>query len=187
MGNHDINKEIAVVENLIAEEAQLTELLEELVDIEEHGRHERPVPHAHRYRIKVDGIFHVVHHAEISREEILRLAGREGFLEFNVIQHLRGDREEVIEPHEKVNLRKLGVERFTTAPKIVEVAIDTRKASIQSGSYTLAELKAALSVDPGKVLDEVIGGEFHELTDEHRIHIKGCEVFVSHVPTGQSS
>lgn len=188
MENHDINKEIAVVEKkLITDEAQLTELIEELIDIEEHARHERPVPHARHYRIKVDGTYHVVHSPEISCEEILRLAGQLGFLEFNVLQHFRGGHEEVIEPHAKVNLRRTGVERFTTAAKMAEVTIDTRKLQIQAGSYSLTELKTALSVDAGKVLDEVIGGEFRELTDQHRIHIKGGEIFVSHVRTGKSS
>jgi hypothetical protein len=86
-----------------------------------------------------------------------------------------------------VNLRSPGIERFITVVKMVEVTIDAHKVQIQAGSYTLAELKAALSIEPGKVLDEVVGGEFRELTDEHRIHIKGGEIFVSHVRTGKSS
>lgn len=187
MKNNDSNQETAVVNQLIAEEARAAELVEELIDIEEHARHERPVPHARHYRIKVDGAFHVVHSPEISGEEILRLAGRQGFLAFNVIQHFHGGHEEVIEPHARVNLRSPGIERFITVVKMVEVTIDAHKVQIQAGSYTLAELKAALSIEPGKVLDEVVGGEFRELTDEHRIHIKGGEIFVSHVRTGKSS
>ena len=187
MENNDINREIAVVNRLITEEARMAELVEELIDIEEHARHERPVPHAEHYRIKVDGTYHVVHSPEISSEEILRLAGRQGFLVFNVVQHFCGGREELIEPHAIVNLRAPGVERFTTAARMVEITVDSRKMLIQAGSYTLAELKIALSVEPGRVLDQVIGGEFRELSDQHRIHITGCEVFVSHVRTGQSS
>lgn len=187
MKSNDSNRETAVVNQLIAEEARVAELVEELIDIEEHARHDHPVPHARHYRIKVDGACHVVHNPEISGQEILQLAGRQGFLVFKAIQHFRSGCEEVIEPHAKVNLRSPGVERFTTVAKMVEVAIDTRKVQIQAGSYMLAELKAALSVEPGKVLDEVVGGEFRELSDKHRIHIKGGEIFVSHVRTGKSS
>lgn len=187
MKNNDSNRETAVVNQLIAEDARVAELVEELIDIEEHARHERPVPHARHYRIKIDGAYHVVYSPEVSGEEILRLAGHQGCFVFDVIQHLRGGREEVIEPHAKVNLRSPGTERFVTAAKMVEVSIDTRKVRIQAGSYTLAELKVVLSVEPGKVLDEVVGGEFRELTDNHRIHIKGGEIFVSHVRTGKSS
>ena len=187
MKNNDSNRETAIVHQLIVEEARAAELVEELIDIEENARHERPVPHARHYRIKVDGAYHVVHSPEISGEEILRLAGRQGFLVSTVIQHFRRGREEVIEPHAKVNLRSPGIERFTTPAKMVEVTIDTRKVQIQAGSYTLADLKSALSVEPGKVLDEVVGGEFRELSDKDRIHIKGGKIFVSHVRTGKSS
>jgi hypothetical protein len=172
---------------LITEEARLTELVEELVDIEEFAHHGRPVPHARHYKINVDGTQHVVHTAEITGEEILKLAGRQGCLEFKVVQHFRHGRQESIEAHQRVNLRAPGVERFTTAAKMVQVTIDSRPMTIQAGSYALTELKAKLSVDAARVLDQVIGGEFRELSDQHRIHIKGGEVFVSHVRTGQSS
>jgi hypothetical protein len=187
MKSNDSNREIAVVNQLNAEEVRVAELAEELIDIEEHARQERPVPHVRNYRIKIDGTYHVVYSPEIAGEEILRLAGHQSCLVFEVIQHFRGGREEVIAPHAKVNLRSPGIERFATAAKMVEVSIDTRKVRIQVGSYTLAELKVALSVEPGKVLDEVVGGEFRELTDNRRIHIKGGEIFVSHVRTGKSS
>jgi hypothetical protein len=187
MNSNDINKEMAVVNHLIAEEARIVELVDELIDIEEHARHERPVPHARHYKIRVDGNYHVVHSPEISGEEILQLAGRRGPLAFNVIQHFRGGRQAVIEPCQKVDLRESGVERFTTAARIVQVIIDSQSEHLQAGSYSLAELKVALSIAPGRVLDQVVGGEFRELSDQHRIHIKGGEVFVSHVRTGQSS
>jgi len=45
----------------------------------------------------------------------------------------------------------------------------------------VTELKRVLGVDPSRVLDEVIGGEFKELPDNGTAHIKGGEIFVSHV------
>ena len=51
----------------------------------------------------------------------------------------------------------------------------------------MTELKRVLGVDPSRVLDEVIGGEFKELPDNGMVHVKGGEIFVSHVRQGQSS
>ncbi len=58
---------------------------------------------------------------------------------------------------------------------------------MQAGTYVVSALKEALKVHPAKVLDEVIQGEFKELADPERVHVKGGEVFVSHVRRGQSS
>lgn len=69
----------------------------------------------------------------------------------------------------------------------VTVTVDGNQRQIHRGSYVVAELKAALDVDPARVLNEVIDGEFKPLDDTKRITIKGGEVFVSQVPQGGSS
>ncbi len=69
----------------------------------------------------------------------------------------------------------------------VIVTIDGAPKEIHRGSYVVAELKAALDVDPTRALDEVINGEFKPLDDTARITIKGGEIFVSHVRQGGSS
>lgn len=69
----------------------------------------------------------------------------------------------------------------------VTVTVDGVQKKIHRGSYVVAELKAALDVDPTRVLNEVIDGEFKPLDDTKRITIKGGEVFVSQVPQGGSS
>jgi hypothetical protein len=69
----------------------------------------------------------------------------------------------------------------------VTVTVDGVQKKIHRGSYVVAELKAALDVDPTRVLNEVIHGEFKPLDDTKRITIKGGEVFVSQVPQGGSS
>lgn len=188
MSEQELNKEIAVVEHLIAEEAQdLVELTEELVDLEAHAQHGGPVPHGRRYRIKVDGEYHVVDAPTITGAEILRLAHREGPLVFEVVQHFRGGREEIISADTDVNLRTHGVERFTTQPKLVQVTVDSRAHTVQAGSYLVANFKRLVGVEASKVLDQVIGGEFRELADNQTIQIVGGEIFVSHVRQGQSS
>jgi hypothetical protein len=69
----------------------------------------------------------------------------------------------------------------------VTVTVDGIKKRVHRGTYVIAELKAALDVDPSRALDQVINGEFKPLDDAQRITIKGDEVFVSHVRQGGSS
>jgi hypothetical protein len=188
MSEKELSQDIAAVRHLITEEARdIVELTEELIDLEEHARHDRPVPHARLYRIRVDGGYHEIDAPVISGEAILKLAGRDVQLEFEVIQHFRDGREEIITPHVEVNLRTPGVERFTTAARIVQVTVDSRPTEVQAGSYTVTAFKILISVAAGRVLDQVVGGEFRELSDNQTIRIKGGEVFVSHVRQGQSS
>lgn len=69
----------------------------------------------------------------------------------------------------------------------VTITIDGSPRNIQPGNYTLVDLKQLLQIDPCHDLDEVICGEFRPLEDSVKTHIKGGEVFVSHVPCGASS
>jgi hypothetical protein len=73
------------------------------------------------------------------------------------------------------------------AQDLVTVTIDNQPKQIHRGSHTVAELKVLLGVDPSRVLEQVVGGEFKPLSDDQRITIKGGEIFVSHVPHGGSS
>jgi Multiubiquitin len=188
MSEQQLNQVIREVKELIVEEAlDLAELTEELVDLEELTRNESHVPHARRYKIKVDQIYHEVHQPEITSEAILKLADRNGDLEFQVVQHFRSGREERIPSHQVVNLRTPGVEKFTTVGRLVDIVVDTKPMKIQAGYYIVSVLKEKTGVAADRVLDQVIHGEFKELPDHDRVHIQGGEVFVSHVRRGQSS
>ena len=188
MNQEGFNQELGVVEQAVTAEAvELAAIEVELADIEHCCHHGHPVPPARAYRIKVDHQYHEWPKTHIIGHQLLHLAGRTGPLVFEVFEHLRHGEPELISPHAEADLRKHGVERFTTAPKLVEVTIDNQKKRIQAGTYTVAELKRVLGVDPSRVLDEVLGGEFKELPENGTVDIKGCEIFVSHVRQGQSS
>lgn len=188
MNGEGINPELGVVEQAVAiEAAELAAIEVELADIEHCCLHGQPVPAARTYRIKVDDRYHEWPKAHITGNQLLHLAGRDGQLVFEVFENFRLGEPELISPHAEANLRKHGVERFSTAPKLVQVTVDGKPKTIQAGTYTVAELKRVLGVDPSRVLDEVICGEFKELPDNGAVHIKGGEVFVSHVRQGQSS
>lgn len=71
--------------------------------------------------------------------------------------------------------------------KLVAVTIDGTTKHIERGEYVVSELKKLLGVDASRALDEVVHGEFKPLDDSACIHIKGGEIFVSHVRDGGSS
>lgn len=188
MNQEELNQELGAVEQAVAiEAAELAAIEVELADIEQCCLHGKPVPHARIYRIKVDNQYHEWPKTHITGNQLLHLAGRDGHLVYEVFEHFRHCEPELISPHAEANLRKHGVEKFTTAPKLVQVTIDGKPKTIQAGTYTVAELKRVLGVEPSRVLDEVIGGEFKELPDNGTVHVKGGEIFVSHVRQGQSS
>jgi hypothetical protein len=188
MNSEGLNQELGAVEQAVAiEAAELAAIEVELADIEQCCLQGKPVPPARVYRIKVDNHYHEWPKAHITGNQLLHLAGRDGQLVFEVFENFRHGDPELISPHAEANLRKHGVERFTTAPKLVQVTIDGKQTTIQAGMYTVTELKRVLGIDPSRVLDEVIGGEFKELPDNGTVHVKGGEIFVSHVRQGQSS
>ena len=70
---------------------------------------------------------------------------------------------------------------------LVSIMVDSVPRQVHRGSWRVSELKQELGIDPGRVLDLVVDGSFHELPDDSRITIKGGEVFISHVPQGGAS
>jgi len=188
MNNEGLTPEMGAVERAVAAESvELAAIEVDLADIEHCCLHGRPVPVARAYRIKVDNEYHEWPKAHITGNQLLHLAGRTGPLVFEVFEHFRHGEPELISPHAEASLRKHGIERFTTEPKLVDVTIDNKPKTIQAGTYTVTQLKEVLKVDPNRVLDEVISGEFKELPDNGTVHVKGGEIFVSHVRQGQSS
>lgn len=70
---------------------------------------------------------------------------------------------------------------------LVTFTLDGQERQLQEGVYKVQELKVLFGVPPDYELDEVVRGEFKPLNDERSIHIKGGEVFVSHVRQGSSA
>jgi hypothetical protein len=188
MNREGLNQELGVVEQTVGiETVELAAIEVELADIEHCCLHGQPVPPARAYRIKLDDQYHEWPKAHIPGNQLLHLAGHDGSLVFEAFENFRHGEPELISPHAEANLRKHGVEKFTTAPKLVQATIDNKQKTIQAGTYTVSELKRVLGVDPSRVLDEVVCGEFKELPDNGTVHVKGGEIFVSHVRQGQSS
>jgi hypothetical protein len=69
----------------------------------------------------------------------------------------------------------------------VPVTIDNRIVQIQAREWVVSQLKTALGVDPSRELEQLVDGKLVQLDDNAKIHIRGHEVFVSHVRGGGSS
>ena len=86
---------------------------DDAIDLEECGKHDRPPPRGHKYRIRVDGQKYTVNSEEITGAGILELAGKRDE-EWSLNQKLRGGKRERIEADDKVDLSRPGIERFET-------------------------------------------------------------------------
>lgn len=88
---------------------------DEIIDVEEFAKAGRVVPRERRYRIRIDREHYVVDAPCLTGREILKLAGKTP-AEFMLSQKFRGGEVKKIEPDEKVDLTRPGVERFMTLP-----------------------------------------------------------------------
>jgi len=97
---------------------EIVEVIEiiEIVEIEEFAKRGEHVPHAKHYAFRVDKERVVVTTPTITGTEILAKVGKTPEA-FKLYQHKRHHQPVLIGPHEVVDLRAHGVERFTTMPK----------------------------------------------------------------------
>ena len=78
------------------------------------------------------------------------------------------------------NERQTNEREDHTHHKQVTVTVDSKPHQVAEGTYLVSDFKKLVGVDPSRELDEVVHGELKPLDDNHRIHIKGGEVFISH-------
>lgn len=90
---------------------------QDVVDLEEYGKHCKPVPPARKYRIKIDRQYHVINKRFISHEEIIALGGKPQ-VKYNVYKHLSGIAKPIrVEPETNVDLTERCLIKFVLQPK----------------------------------------------------------------------
>lgn len=104
----------------------------DIVDIEEYVREGRPVPHAHRYKYRVNKQHFISEEPEITREQILERAGLVPTDQYRLRLKRRHGPPEEIKPGARVHLREHGVERFIAQPKEVQDGLETRREFVLS-------------------------------------------------------
>ena len=98
-------------------EAIREEILDEIADLEEYAARGEQPPRCRGYRIRVNRERFVVHEANPTRETILEAAGLTPVGQWTLRFIVRGCKPELIEPGERVDLRRPGVEKFKALPR----------------------------------------------------------------------
>jgi len=70
---------------------------------------------------------------------------------------------------------------------IVIITVDRKPREVRAGKWVVAALKAALGIDPARVLAEVTAHGLKDLDDGAEIIVHGGEQFMTHARTGASS
>lgn len=99
----------------------------DMVDIEEYGKHCKPVPPARKYRIRIDKQYHVIDKRFMSQEEIVTLGGKPQ-VKYNVYKLLSGTAKPVkVEPGTNVDLTERCLLRLVLQPKEQQEGRGNRK------------------------------------------------------------
>lgn len=69
----------------------------------------------------------------------------------------------------------------------VTIIVDDQRHAVREGAWVVRDLKAAVGVDPAKVLAEITPHGLNDLADDATIELKDGLRFMSHARTGGSS
>lgn len=98
------------------DEIKQAEITHEEVDIEEYAKRGEKIPHARRYRIRVDREKYTVTVPKMSGRDLLKLAGKVPPERFTLTQKFRGGAVHPVGLDETVVFTTPGIERFMTLP-----------------------------------------------------------------------
>ena len=158
------------------------------VDIFEFAERGQEVPHASAYRLRIDGEIVKIETARPTGELLLSKVNKRPCA-FELIEEFVDHRNDVVEPHEEIDLRKHGLKGFITAQKeIVTIFINGDPYKIERGNRTVGEILAKVNETPeGYVLLEEKNGPPMPVPPDKPVKIHGCEVFHTQAQSGGSS
>lgn len=165
---------------------------QELVDIEidilEMAERGQEVPHAKRYRVRIDGEIVTVETPEPTGAMLLSKVGKRPCAFELIAEYMHHDND-VIEPEETVDLRKHGLKGFITAHKeIVTIFINDKPYPIERGERTVAEILGKVGQNQeGYVLLEEKNGPPMPVPPNLPVKVCGCEIFHTQPQSGGSS
>ena len=160
----------------------------EEIDVFEHAEQGQEVPHSHAYRVRVDGENVRVETDHPTGELLLGKVGKRPCA-YELISEYRHRENQVIEPHETVDLRAHGLKGFITAHKeIVTIFIKGDPYQFERGNRTVAEILSKVGETPeGYTLLEEKDGPPMPLPADKPVEIHGCEIFHTQVNSGGAS
>lgn len=103
------------IENI--SEGVVEEILDEIADLEEYAARGEKPPRCRGYRIRVNRERYEIFEPNPTREVILETAGLTPTDEWTLRMKIRGGKPELIEPGERVDLTRPGVEKFKALPR----------------------------------------------------------------------
>jgi hypothetical protein len=164
---------------------EVVELEIDILEFAERGEH---VPHARAYRVRIDCETVRIDTPCPTGEELLAKVGKRSCA-FELIEEFTHCENDVVEPEEKVDLRKHGLKGFVTAHKeIVTIFINKDPYRIERGQRTVAQILEKVGQSPdGYVLLEEKNGPPMPLPPSVPVKIHGCEIFYSQPQSGGSS
>ncbi len=99
------------------DDAVREEILDEIADLEEYAAQGKAPPRCRGYRIRVNRERYEIYEPIPTRETILETAGLTPVYQWTLRLKMRGGKPELIEPGERVDLTKPGVEKFKALPR----------------------------------------------------------------------
>jgi hypothetical protein len=158
------------------------------IDLLEFAERGEEVPHARVYRVRIDDKTFKIDTPCPTGEALLHKVGKRPCA-FELIEEFVHHENNVVEPGEKVNLRKHGLKGFITAHReIVTIFINDKPYSIERGKRTVAEILSKVNQTPeGYTLMEEKDGPPLPLPPNLPVEICGCEIFHSQAQSGGSS
>jgi hypothetical protein len=158
------------------------------VDIFEFAQRGEDVPEARAYHVRIDGEKFRIDTAHPTGEMLLAKVGKRPCA-FELIEEFVHRENDVVEPGEKVDLRKKGLKGFITAHKeIVTIFINGDPYQIERGDRSVKEILGEVNETPeGYILLEEKDGPPLPLPADKPVKIRGCEVFHTQAQSGGSS
>lgn len=98
-------------------EAIREEILDEIADLEEYAAQGKAPPRCRGYRIRVNRDRYEIHEPNPTRETILQTARLTPVNDWTLRIKMRGGQPELVEPGERVDLTRPGVEKFKAIPR----------------------------------------------------------------------
>ena len=123
---------------------------DEIIDVEAYTKADKKPPVGKKYKVKIDNEFFVFDHHLVTGKEILEKDGKKNADCYTLYQKFKHCDFEKIDPDDKVDLAKPGVEHFVVKPPLVfNYTVDAEPETTDKKSLTpnqileLAGLKAA--------------------------------------------
>lgn len=117
--------------------------LNEPADLETYAKEGKHPPHHGPYRIKVNGVPHVVEGPTITVAQIIALAGKSPPENYLVFRRKDGHQEpNPLPPDQPIDLREPGVEQFLVLPKHQPDGLDTLRRDFTLPERDIATLEA---------------------------------------------